>query len=94
MSLSPDLTGGIFFYFCDFAATLPPICLKRPVYGHNRVVAVWQQNPQNNIFHAKRTILMHIVTHLFLLNIYNSLQKLGTLLYKVLDNFISLQPKS
>jgi hypothetical protein len=58
MSLSPYLTGGIFFYFCDFH----------------------MQEITNDT--------------LFLLNIYNSLQKLGTLLYKVLDNFISLQPKS
>ena len=31
------------FIFVYFAATLPPTCLKRPVYGHNRVVADgWQ----------------------------------------------------
>ena len=44
-------------YFLNFAATLPPTCLKCPVCGHNRVVADgWQccSKIRNNHFHERR----------------------------------------
>ena len=47
--------------YLKFAATLPPIYLKRPVYGQNRVVAaVWQQNSTcflQNIYHSTTNLL-------------------------------------